>query len=186
MKGTGAIRGFTLVELLIAAAVFTFVMTAVSGLFVAALDMQRRGIGIQKVEENAQFVMEAVAREVRVSIVTSGNADCEPGASIQPRGLTIDHPDRGTISYSWKPDPAVGVNRIYRSEGGRESPMTADDVDIVSLAFCVTYAGLNDGPTRVTVPMVIRSTGGRERTRVEASLQTTVVSRNLAADLVAP
>ena len=71
-------HGFSLIELLVAAAVFTFVVTSVTGLFATALNLQRRATGIQKIEENAQFALESIAREVRVSTVTSGDTSCTP------------------------------------------------------------------------------------------------------------
>jgi hypothetical protein len=169
--------------MLVAATIFSFIMTAVTGLFTSALDMQRRGIGIQKVEENTQFVLESIAREVRVSKIMSDDAQCPLGGPIQPRTLTIDHPDRGTIDYEWAVDPATKFGRVFRTVGGVRAPMTAEDVEIVSLAFCVSASGLNDGPARVTIPMTVRSTGGRERTRVALSVQTTVISRDFASDV---
>jgi len=184
---SGDSRGFTLIELLVAAAIFTFIMTSVTGLFTSALDMQKRGIGIQKVEENSQFVLESIAREVRVSKVTSGNTVCDPGAITVPpeaHSLSIEHPVLGAITYEWKQD-ADRRGHVYRGVGGQTpAAITADDVDVVSLAFCVSAAGLHDGPARVTIPMTIRSTGGLQRTRVEASVQTTVISRDFASDLI--
>ena len=168
--------GFSLVELLVAATVFTFVVTGVSGLFVTALDIQRRATGVQKIEENAQFALESIAREVRVSTITSGDTDCAnqgPGTST----LTIQHPTNGTVIYAYDRTSTTGA--ILRNG----QPITSGDVDITAFAFCVSGSGPDGAQSRVTIPLTIQSLAGRPSLRVNVSLQTSVVSRDLSVDL---
>lgn len=168
--------GFSLIELLIAAAIFTFVVVGVSGLFIQALDLQRRAAGIQKIEENSQFVLESIAREVRVSIVTSGDTDCNPPNPATTATLTINHPVNGVVTYTY--DRSSGVGMLLRNG----QPITSDDVDFMTFAFCVSGSGADNAQTRVTIPMTLQAIGGRAATRVSVSLQTTIVSRDLSVD----
>lgn len=173
-------RGFSLVELLVAAAVFTFVVSAASGLFVAALDIQRRAIGIQKIEENVQFALESIAREVRVSTITSPDSDCKQG--LLTSTLVIEHPTNGTVTYGY--DTSVGVGVLTRDAGGSgPQPITSTDVNFTKFAFCVSGSGADDAQARLTMPMTVESVTGRATTRSTISLQTTVVSRDLSEDL---
>jgi prepilin-type N-terminal cleavage/methylation domain-containing protein len=169
-------RGFSLVELLVAAAVFTYVVASVSGLFVTAINVQRRATGIQRIEENAQFALESIAREVRVSTVTSGDTNCSPMDPVATATLVIDHPVNGTVTYRYDRDSGVGI--LYRND----QPITSGDVDITSFAFCVSGAGHDGQETRVTMPMTLQSAAGPS-SRVSVSLQTTVTSRDLSTDL---
>jgi len=170
-------QGFTLIELLIAAVVFTFVMTAVSGLFVTALNLQRRAGGILKIEENAQFALESIAREVRVSTVTSGDSDCNPPDPATTSSLVIDHPVNGIVTYRY--DRSSGVGTLYRND----QPITSAEVDITAFAFCVSGSGKDKLQTRVTMPVTFQVVSGTPSDRVSVSIQTTVVSRDLSTDL---
>lgn len=168
--------GFSLIELLVAATVFTFVVTAVAGLFAQTLDLQRRGAGIQRIQENAQFVVESVAREVRVSRVTSGNTNCTP-PDVASRTLIIEHPVNGTVTYAY--DTVAGEGMILRNG----QPITTSDVNFLQFAFCVSGAGTDGTQARVTMPMMIEATSARSSARVQVSLQTTIVSRDLSEEL---
>ncbi len=173
--------GFSLVEMLVATTVFTFVAASTSSLFVTALDLQRRAIGIQKIQENAQFALESIAREVRVSIVTSPDASCDPIDPVGTRTLTIEHPTNGTVTYEY--DTTTDIAVITRDAGGSGPlPITSSDVNFTFFAFCVTGSGDDDIQTRVTMPMTIESMAGRPSTRAKVSLQTTIVSRDLSTD----
>ena len=161
-------RGFTLIELLVAAAVFTYVVTSVTALFATALDLQRRASAVQKIEENAQFALESIAREVRVSTVTPGTTGCLST-------LEILHPVNGTITYRY--DSVSGV--LFRND----QPITASSVDITAFAFCVSGSGKDKQQTRVTMPMTMAVVTGRSSSQVSVSLQTTVTSRDLSTEL---
>jgi Tfp pilus assembly protein PilW len=178
-------QGFSLIELLVAATVFMFIVTGVSGLFIQALDIQRRASGIQKIEENSQFVMESIAREARVSTITSGNAPCASGTAPGPQNwtLTLEHPVNGTVVYTY--DRASDIGVITRNAAGTGAqPITSSDVDITSFAFCVSGTGADGAQTSITIPMTLQTVGGRAATRVSVSLQTAVISRDLSTDLL--
>ncbi len=174
-------KGFSLIELLVAATVFTFVMTGVSTLFIAAMDIQRRATGIQKIDENVQFIIESISREVRVSTINTalmGDTNCNPVDPVTTAKLDIVHPVNGQVEYQYLKDPS-GYGAIYRN-GQR---LTTTDVDFKSFAFCVSGSGTDGKQTRVTMPMTVQATAGRPSTRVTVQLQTTVVSRDLTTDL---
>ncbi len=171
-------RGFTLIELLVAALLFTFVMISVGGLFVSALNLQRRAAGIIKIQENAQFSLESIAREVRVSTVSSGDTDCNPPDPATTRELVIDHPVNGMVTYRY--DRSSGIGVLYRND----EPITSADVDITALAFCVSGSGKDGQQTRVTIPMTFQAVSGNPSSRVSVSIQTTVASRDLTTDLL--
>lgn len=166
--------GFSLVELLVAATVFTFVIAGVSQLFAAAMDIQRRATGAQKIQENALFLVESISREVRVSAVTGGS-----GCSLS---LTIKHPVNKDVIYTY--DRSSGVGVITReAQGGGAQPITSSDVDIEQFAFCVTGAGPDGHQARVTMPMKLTAVSARAAARSTVSLQTTIVSRDLIEEL---
>lgn len=180
MTGSSNQRGFSLIELLVAATIFTFVVTAVAGLFLGALDIQRRATAIQKIDENVQFVLESLVREVRVSTITSGDTDCSAQGPLTET-LTIDHPVNGTVTYAYQ-RLAGTPGRITRDDGAGPEPITAEDVDFVRAAFCVSGSGNDGRQARLTVPLEVTAVEGREGAKPVVRLQSTVVSRDLSTD----
>jgi len=176
MNMNRAQRGFSLVELLVAASVFTFVVVGVSQLFTQAMDLQRRATGYQKIQENALFFMESVAREIRVSAI-QGSSGCSPT-------LTMTHPTNGDVTYEYDRSSGVGtVTRVSTVQGGSPEPITSSDVDVEYLEFCVMGAGPDNQQARVTVPLTLRAVSAKSSGQVSVSLQTTVVSRDLVEEL---
>jgi hypothetical protein len=123
------------------------------------------------------FALESIAREVRVSIVTSGDTTCVPLDPIGTRTLVIEHPVNGTVTYGYT--TLSGRGEITRNG----EPLTADDVDVTAFAFCVSGSGSDNEQTRVTMPITLASVDDTGATRAETSLQTSVASRDLTVDL---
>lgn len=171
--------GFTLIEMLVAAAIFTFMVIAISGIYAQVLDLQRRAQGAARVQENALYIVETVAREVRVSTITSGDTGCDLPDTLTAT-IVLEHPVNGTVTYAY--DAATGT--ITRDAGGSgPQTITSPEVRFASFAFCVTGSGADDIQARVTMPMVVESRSSNPANRVHVSLQTTVVSRDLVTDL---
>jgi prepilin-type N-terminal cleavage/methylation domain-containing protein len=175
----GGSSGFTLVELLVATSIFAFIMTGVSSLFISALNLERQAAGIQKINENAQYVIELISREMRVSTIDTskmGDTNCNPLDDTSTK-LFINHPVNGSVGYSYQKD-VNGYGGIYRN-GQR---ITTTDVDFKTFAFCVSGSGTDGQQTRLTMPMTIQAVGANSA-KVTIQLQTTVVSRDLTTDL---
>ncbi|MFH0852048.1 MAG: prepilin-type N-terminal cleavage/methylation domain-containing protein [bacterium] len=69
--------GFTLLELLVALAIFLTVMTMAVSIFLTALKNQRQGFLSQNLQDDARYIMEVIAKEVRMSKIytaTSANS----------------------------------------------------------------------------------------------------------------
>src|SRR4030042_1434517 len=93
------------------------------------------------------------------------------------RELAVGQPGNGRILYRY--ETLGGIGRITRNG----EALTTEDVNVTAFAFCVSGAGPDDMQTRVTIPLTLESTDGRQDTHAATSLQTTVVSRDLSVDL---
>ncbi|MBI2439217.1 MAG: type II secretion system protein [Candidatus Moranbacteria bacterium] len=67
-------KGFTLVEVTVALAVFTILMSAVAGIFSSAFSGYRFARGTQKDLEAAQFAINTLAKELRTSTIVASSA----------------------------------------------------------------------------------------------------------------
>ena len=173
-------KGFTVVEAIIAAFVFSILAITAAGIFFRAVDVQRRAFGAQKIQENTLFAIETIARDIRVSQVCSNLGVCS--ASV----LELEHPLRGIIRYSL--DAARGV--IVKNEGGSNVDITSGEVNYTRFDFIVqgsnngTGAGFSDcRQPRVSIVSSVQNRIGRP---LVINFQTTVTSRDARQELLFP
>lgn len=168
-------RGFGIVEFLVAAAVFSIIVTAAGGIFVQILKIQRRGLSAQKIQENAQFVLETIAKEIRVSQIPAGqDADCDLSFSAT---LDVIHPTLGSIRYQ------SSNGTVQRVAGGATTSLSGNDVEFTRFAFCIQGSELDDRQARVTLLTQVRPKFGAPDPALVFNLQTTLASRDLAVEL---
>src|SRR3989338_9469835 len=89
--------GFTIVEVLIASFVFSIIAIGISSIFIGILTNERRAFAAQKIEENEMFVLEMMARDIRVSKIENQE---DPTCGLTT--LTITHPVKGAIVYGFQ------------------------------------------------------------------------------------
>ncbi len=165
-------RGFTLVELIVAVFIFTVLITVAGGSFVSGLSLQRRALNLKEVEENGRFILELMARELRVANpITTPNTACpEFGSSF----IEFNHPVNGNIRYD------LVSSQIQRRVDGVDSIISNPDIEVTDLAFCIDGNSLADNEQpRVTVILRLKA-GGLAREAAALDLQTTVSQRVLA------
>lgn len=164
-------QGFTLVEMLVAATIFSIIVLAVSSIFTLVLNNERRAFAAQQIQESGQFVLELMAREIRVSDIENQDS---PNCSATT--LTIDHPVNGTVTYSL----SNGV--LQRTAGGVTSNISASNVKFSRLNFCVMGSGPTDQEqARVAILAAVQNKTGQEI--LTFNLETTVASRNVQSEL---
>ncbi len=172
-------KGFTLIETTVTLLVFTISMVLVTAIFARAVEIERRVVWSQRVQENSTLIFEAMAKEIRVSKIVDQNAlppNCAPT-------LTMSHP----IACNGSPcNITYSLNGTYLLKHmGYDSFVNSSDVKITSLRFCITGSGDNDNRSpKVTILMSLQSTGGSPP--ISADLETTVVSRDVNSELQNP
>ncbi len=170
--GVGDEAGFSVVEFLVTAFVFSIVVIAVGGIFIQTLNLQRRGFGAQKVEENALFVFESMAKEIRVSTIEDQDANCDRTQ------LTVVHPVNGTVVYS------LEGSVVKRVVGGAATYMSSADVQFNRFVFCVQGSGTSDNEqARVTILVQVQNKTNSPKERVVFDLQTTVSERDITKEI---
>ncbi len=163
-------QGFTLIEMVVAVAVFSILMTIVGAIFTQTLNLQRTAFSLQNIEENSRFSLETMAREIRVAEIQNPPAACP---SSPTSSLLMTHPVNGEIEYRL----SATDNRIHRIVNGIDTILTSEDVNVVRLSFCVS--GVTEGDDeqpRITILMSMES-GAKNPQKVD--LQTTITTRLL-------
>lgn len=162
------VTGFTLVELVVAIAVFSAVITIVSSVFVSAVGSQRKNVGHQDVLDNARFVVESITRSIRQSAIVT------PAVSGSSSSITINHPIKGSVVYD------ISNNQI--TENG--IALSSAAVYVSRLNFTVSgNSSSDDTQPKVTVSISLRNASAQADAQSFINLQTTVVPRNLQIQL---
>ncbi|WKZ26972.1 MAG: prepilin-type N-terminal cleavage/methylation domain-containing protein [Candidatus Paceibacterota bacterium] len=168
MTGTKNKNGFTLVETVVAIFVFSVVVIASQGVFGKALTVVKSGAAAQRVQESVQYALELMARDIRMSSISADQED----ASCALSQLTLVHPILGAVIYRHD-----GV-AIERTVDGVSGHITAGEVLIQDLSFCVRHAGLDGEQTRVTILINAVYDSERVSEQKELNVQTTVSLRD--------
>ncbi len=159
-------EGFTLIELIVAMAVFATVVTIVSSIFVSTVGSQRKNVNQQAVVENARYVLETISRAIRQSTVQTSDGT----SSV----LAINHPIKGVVTYQ------LDNGQIKESDAGNPaSALSSSEVSVEKLSFIVKGKGPDFTQPRVTIIIGIKNTEAGVSTASAINLQTTVTPRNL-------
>ncbi len=180
-------RGFTLIEMLVAVALFVVIMLTVGSAVLSVLEGNRKAQATELVMNNLNFAMETIVRSLRVGSMYHCDVavglidvprDCSGGASSI--AFESSGGDRGTIA-----DQVIYQlrnNTIERSYDGGSNfvPMTAPEVVVESVQFHVVGAS---GAPDTNQPRVLVRVQGRAgvsaRVETRFDIQTTVAQRSL-------
>lgn len=162
--------GFTLIETLLVILLFSVIMILMGGVFVSSLDLQRRAFNIQQAEENAGFILESMAKEIRVSQIAGPDTSCPTSPAAT---LSITHPVNGAITYS------LSGNAVHRNANGADSIISSNTVQFTRLQFCISGTPIdNQQQPRVTIIGSVRSVKTKQQATID--FQTTLSQRFLS------
>lgn len=176
-------RGFTVVEMLVAAGVFAVVISIAAGVFVNALKTQRAAAAIMAVNNDMSLTLEQVARQIRLGAVLQPRP--VNGEAVESDFLMIRNQRNQREFYAYvRPGTPVGtfgaIIRCVKAmpaecEASDFLPMTSLNVFIDRVKFRIS-GGTQTEPFQVTIVMRI---GSRNETAVETftDIQTTVTPR---------
>lgn len=170
-------RGFTLIEMMVAVALFAVVMTISIGALLALVDANRKAQALQSVMNNLNVALDGMVRNIRMGItyhcddntetnktILSTRNDCLSGGQLLSfeafGGSTSDNTDQWVY---WFQD-----GRLWKSENGRDTglPLTAPEVEIDSFDVFVTGASgslnANGDTIQPKVVISVQGTAGAE------------------------
>lgn len=164
-------KGFTLIELLVSVSLFAVFVTISTGLFLMSIQGERKIFSFQSVQDNSRYVMEYMAREIRM-----GKNYLVSGTST----LTFTNQKSETVIYCIVNNVIKrAVNTSPCSSTG--SNLTSSEVVVVnSLEFLMSGGSAGDyKQPRITIIIKARSAGTTPSVESTLNLQTTVSARKL-------
>lgn len=189
-------KGFTIIEIVIATAIFATVSVIVGDLFLIVSKTQQKTKGIQRTASDARFAMEHLARQMRMGEIDYayyGSPVAVPSAVLALRTVD-DFPLRfSRQTGSVCPDGGVyGCAAVCTQEScgvGSWQPVTPKGIDVTALSFYIapledpfvfdTTLGdyKYDIQPRVTIVMQTENITLKDVDKKVLRLQTTVSSR---------
>ena len=159
-------KGFTLVELLVATSLFLIVVFVTTSIFLTALSGERRGFAERRVLDALRSGLEVMAREFRTG------SGLPSGCSSSCSSLSFTNDEGRTVAYR------IEAGCVYRTDGVTSGCITPRQVSIERVNFIVSGSGAGDSTQpRVTLALRVRSRVGREEATFD--LATSVTQRKL-------
>jgi prepilin-type N-terminal cleavage/methylation domain-containing protein len=189
-------RGFTLVEMMVAIAVFSIVMVVAMGALLNVIDADQKAESIRTAVDNVNFALESISKDMRVSTDYNCGADentTPTGDCTSTGGHIISYKSvKESGNYVYYKYTTVLVDgkstgQIQRCVGSTSnsgcsnySAITSTEVNITAMKFYVTGTTQNSAPNK-TQPRVVITLSGLAgiKTKIQTTfdLQTSVSQR---------
>lgn len=157
-------RGYTLIELIVAVGLFAFVMTIAGGAYLVMIGTNRRAEAEAESMDSLSFALETMARSIRTGtgFNCGGPNDCPPETSF-----SFTNADGCSVTYEQANASVCGagytsdciVRKKNCGAGSVQVPLTDPSISISRLSFTVSGTKPEkDGDTNQ--PFAIISVGG--------------------------
>ena len=168
-KNKSKTKGFTLIELLVALGVFMVVMTMTLSAFLNIIDIQKKTEAFRKVNDNLNFAMEAMMREIR-----EGKDYCPFGCA----GGTFSFINKDGLSVNYQLN--VGhIERQVPSKSANWLMLTSDEIVITNLSFSAKGNAAGDKQQPLVTIAIGGESGLNQKLKSKLNLQATVSQRKL-------
>ncbi|MCP6718331.1 MAG: prepilin-type N-terminal cleavage/methylation domain-containing protein [Patescibacteria group bacterium] len=186
-------KAYTLIEVLIAVAIFFTVIAGPTGLFILSLKSQNRILGSREILDNSSHVLEYMSRALRMAKKELNCGDrWEPETCfcLKDNGYgfnyEITYQGKG-IKFNNAQDPSICQeffwdtidNRLKESKDGAGAvPLTSDDLEVVLFKFKEFGFTQSDNiQPRVVIFLEMRKKNELESPKIK--IQTTISQRKL-------
>lgn len=136
-------KGFTLVEMLVAIAIFMIVVTTTLGAFLKMVDINKKVQSVRNAMDNANLAMETMMRNIRL-----GYDYCQVGPICGLNSLSFKDQNGTIVTYEFQStnngegnDP---LGQMMRIRDGVSVAITSPDLDIDNLEFVVVDPVVSD------------------------------------------
>lgn len=165
-------EGFTLIEMLIVALIFSVVMGVATNLFVSAMKIQKYNLAHQQLLNQTSYALEYMARSIRMARTTDEIGCIDDGSNYDSPGIKFVAYDDICLKFFLEGE------YLKITRGINTYNLTSADFIVDS--FNVEVAGDDETDKiqpRVTISMEIRARGSGNQPSLR--VQTTVSQRNL-------
>ena len=172
--------GFTLIEMIVSIAIFSFVMLATTAVLLSVVDADHKAQGLKTTINNLSLTLESMTRNLRTGTNYALSGQVNNAVCPSPGGTAISFLEQDGTPVTY----ALGSNAINISTNGNGlAKMTADEITINNLCFYVAGTGVNQQPKIFVVTAgyvtITTTAGAKAKTTSSFSIQTLVSQRSL-------
>lgn len=184
-------KGFSLVELMTAVAIFIIIIISVTAIFQKVLEGQMNAIAGQNTQESMRYAMEVISKEIRAAKKMDISKQCDLVFGINSvtdnkiyntnagaTELNFRNKDKNCVRYYI--DGATNQLMIQRGAAAAQ-PITPDEVKVEYLKFNIKDTPFNIYPISdqplVTLSMDVSAATGKDIYSNAMKVQTTLSSR---------
>jgi len=184
-------KAYTLIEVLIAVAIFFTVIAGPTGLFVSSLKSQNRILAIREIIDNSSHVFEYMSRALRMA---RKELDCGPEKedctcledSSYGSNYEITRGGKGIKFNNFQQPPVcqeffwdITDNRLKELKDGEEPiALTSDDLEVISFKF-KKFGLEQDDNIQPRITIFLEMTKKNQTDAPKIRVQTTISQRNL-------
>jgi Tfp pilus assembly protein PilE len=167
-------QGFTIIEAIVATAVFAFVVTSIMGVYESTLRLDTRTRAQRNVIQNSQFIMQFLEKEITNGHIDYAKTPCGPNAGANHDLYIINQEGEAEHMY-------LSGTDLLLCKNGTITDLNSSTIQISSLGLYVspatdplTNSAISNGPNlqpHVTVSLEVQSVATRDRSTL--NLQST-------------
>lgn len=180
-------KGYTLIEVIAAVAIFSLILSSLAGFFIGAIKSQRSNLASQELVDNISFSLEYMSRFLRMAKKDDiGGVNCLAGIKVNYETTRLG---QGIKFRNYKNECQEffledGRLREWKEAGGviSENFLTSDNIEIELFAFGSSNSWDQNDNEQPKVTLFIKARGLKgESSELQPILemQTTVSQRNL-------
>lgn len=179
-------KGTTLLELVVAVAIFSVIVLSATAIFRWVIEGQRNAITSQNVQESMRYALEVISKEIKhAQKADSGNCPTGvPGGKIfqsTSSDTILDFKNKNDKCVTYSVDSGTNRFKIKRTDlgGGNaiEDYITPNDIKVSNLKFVVVPDNSqSQGQAKVTLRMDIEANIGKSEHKQKMTIQTTISS----------
>ncbi len=180
-------KGFTLIEALVATAIFVVVIAVGTGVFLTISRAQHKAVSISETQQDARFALEAMVKEVRMGTVDYQyyeDNNINLGKGIGELAIQGSNQNYLVFRKNTSGQLEVAINPSYQKTPSNFQAMTRTDVKVEKLTFFVhpTYnpyqSEVEKKQPRVTILLQAKVEDKKDPSKTAViDLETTVTSR---------
>jgi len=172
-------KGFTLIEMIVSIALFSFVMLASTTVILSVIDANHKAQGLKITINNLSLALENMARNLRTGsnyIPASSASSGGPANTCPSPGVSgVEFTDQYGNDTFYQFNPDASDIEIWGGVSGIAAyyPITSSDVTVERLCFYISGTNPNDN----IQPSILITTGGKVAISTAIGAKTKTTSR---------
>lgn len=178
-------RSFTLIEILVAIAIFTLVVAITTGLFISSIMVHRRSLASQTLLDETGYAFEYISRALRMA-----RKDLEGNCLTAKNNYALIAGRLRFLNYQGKCEEFfLEGGQLNKAESEDATPPTSgQSLPLTSANLFVEKFNINPSGSwdqddalqpRVTLSLTVKVVGQKPEAQPELEIQTTISQRNL-------